>query len=155
MTRGGWILAALLLSASIPLATAEFGSTASAGERYLPQLGDLMNAAQSRHMKLYFAGKAQNWDLAAYEVEHLRESLVQAAELYGGIPVTNVTTMAEPLQATEDAIKAKDGRKFASAVAELTGGCNACHQSMERSFIAIRTPTDQPFGDQIFPPQKR
>ena len=58
-------------------------------------------------------------------------------------------------ESAADAIAAKDSQRFVKAYGELTGGCNACHQSMERSFIAIRTPTDQPFGDQIFPPQKR
>jgi hypothetical protein len=48
-----------------------------------------------------------------------------------------------------------DPEKCAAAYGELTGGCNACHQSMQRSFIAIRTPTDQLFGDQIFAPGKK
>jgi len=30
-----------------------------------------MNAVQSRHMKLWFAGKALNWELAAYELRQL------------------------------------------------------------------------------------
>jgi len=143
MTRGGWILAALLLTASAPLAVAE------TGELYVPQLGDLMDAAQTRHLKRYLAGKVQNWDLAAYDLERLRASLAQAAVLYGGIPVTNVTT-AEPLQAVEDAIRGKDGHRFASTVALLTDRCNACHQSMKRSFIVIRLPAGEPFGNQCF-----
>ncbi len=154
MTGGRWIAAALLLCVSVPVAVAQFDSRASAAEQYVPQLGDLMNAAQSRHMKLYFAGKAQNWELAAYELERLKATLVEAAVLYGGIPVTNVTTMAAPLQAVQDAIEAKDSRKFAGAVGGLTDGCNACHQSMNRAFIVIRQPTEQPFGNQVFAPQK-
>jgi hypothetical protein len=112
-----------------------------------------MNAAQTRHMKLYLAGKVQNWDLANYELQLLRMSLGDAAVLYAGIPADNVTKMVEPLNAIEDAIKAKDSRRFASAVAALTNGCNACHQSMHRGFIVMRLPTDQPFGNQSFPPQ--
>jgi len=114
-----------------------------------------MNAVQSRHMKLWFAGKAQNWELAAYELRQLKAGVVEAALLYEGIPVTNVTTMTKPLQSTADAIEAKDGRRFAKAVGELTDGCNACHRSLERGFIVIRIPAEQPFSDQVFTPQAK
>jgi hypothetical protein len=50
---------------------------------------------------------------------------------------------------------AKDSGKFAKAFGELTAGCNACHQSMERGFIVMRVPTEDPFSDQRFaPPDK-
>jgi hypothetical protein len=118
-----------------------------------PKLGDIMNAAQTRHIKLWYAAKAANWDLAKFGLHQLRASLVEAAMLYSGIPVTNVTTLLPALQSIADAIDAKDGQRFTKAYGELTAGCNACHQSMERSFIVIRTPTEQPFGDQVFAPQ--
>jgi hypothetical protein len=156
MIHRGWIFAAVLACASVPLAIAQFGPAVAAGEQYVPQLGDIMNAAQTRHIKLYFAGKAQNWDLADYELQKLRTNLAEAAVLYEGIPVNNVTMMVEPLKAVEDAIKAKDARRFASTVGELTDGCNTCHRSMNRNFITIRQPTEQPFSDQSFaPPGKK
>jgi hypothetical protein len=144
-----------MLCAFVPLAMAQSDlKTPSASDQYVPRLGDIMSAAQARHMKLWLAGKAHNWDLAAFELRLLKESLVEAALLYSGIPVTNVTTLEAPLQAASDAISAKDGRKFAKAVGEVTDGCNSCHQSMARGFIVMRVPTDQqPFGNQLFPPQ--
>jgi len=150
-------VALLLIGLAVPLAMAQSGSRSSTGEQYVPRLGDIMNAAQTRHIKLWYAGKAANWELAAFELRQLKTSLVDAALLYSGIPVTNVTTLAAPLQSVSDAIEAKDGTKFAKAYGELTGGCNACHQSMERSFLVIRTPTEQPFGfgDQVFTTQGR
>jgi len=149
----GWTAALLMLCASIPLAAAQSGSDENG--HYVPQLGEIMNTVQTRHLKLYFAGKAQNWDLADFELRQLRASLVEAAVLYAGIPVSNVTTMAEPLQSLTDAIKAKDGRKFAAAMTGLTEGCNACHRSMNRGFIVLREPTEQPFSNQVFAPQKK
>lgn len=151
----GWMAAFLMLCVSIPLAAAQPRSDSS-GEQYVPQLGEIMSTAQARHLKLYIAGKARNWDLAEYELRRLRASLLEAAVLYAGIPVSNVTTMSGPLQSVTDAIKAKDGRKFTAAMAELTEGCNACHQSMNRGFIVMREPTDQqPFSNQAFTPQGR
>jgi hypothetical protein len=122
-----------------------------AADQYVPRLGDIMGAAQTRHQKLWLAAKAQNWELAAFELNQLKASLVEAALLYSGIPVSNVTTLEPSLQATSDAIAAKDGRKFAKALGDLTEGCNACHRSMKRSFVAIKVPTDaQPFANQLF-----
>jgi len=154
MKLRGWIVALLMLAAAAPLAMAQSGQSGSdSSEQYVPRLGDIMNNAQTRHIKLWYAAKAANWDLASFEIRQLQENLVEAALLYSGIPMTNVTTLAAPLQAVADAIAAKDSQKFAKAFGDLTGGCNSCHQSMQRAFVLIRIPTDQPFGDQVFPPQ--
>jgi hypothetical protein len=127
-----------------------------AGDQYVPRLGDLMDAAQTRHQKLWIAGKAQNWDLANYQLRQLAASLVESAVLYAGIPISNVTTLEGPLQAVGDAIAAKDGHKFARAMAEVTEGCNACHRSMNRSFVVMKVPSDQiPFGNQQFAPSSK
>lgn len=124
-------------------------------EQYEPRLGDIMTTVQLRHMKLWFAGKALNWELAAYELRQIKAGLVEAATLYPGIPVTNVTTMANPVQSIADAIEAKDAGRFTKAVVEMTDGCNACHKSTGRGFIVMRIPWDQPFSDQVFPPQQK
>ena len=138
-----------------PLAMAQSGMNLPSTEQYVPRLGDIMNTIQQRHMKLWFAGKARNWELAAYELRQLKVGLMEAASLYSGIPVTNVTRMGEPAQSVANAIEAKDSRRFAKAFSEFTDGCNACHQSIGRGFIIIRMPTVSPFSDQVFPPQAK
>jgi hypothetical protein len=50
----------------------------TAQETYVPALGDIMGAIQERHIKLWFAGRRANWDLARYELEHIRTSLEDA-----------------------------------------------------------------------------
>jgi hypothetical protein len=140
--------AVLLSGALVPFAVAQSGMN----EQYVPRLGDIMDTVQSRHIKLWFAGKSLNWELASYELRQLKAGLVEAASLYSGIPVTNVTTMTTPVEALAGAIEAKDSRRFAKAFGELTDGCNACHQSMDRGFIVMRMPTVSPFGNQVFPP---
>ncbi|MEH6952728.1 hypothetical protein V4R08_15765 (plasmid) [Nitrobacter sp. NHB1] len=114
-----------------------------------------MSAAQLRHIKLWFAGESSNWELAAYELRQFRASLIEAAVLYPDIPVTNVTTMAIPIQAVADAIKAKDNRAFKNTFGSLTAGCNTCHQSMGHGYIVMRVPTASPFSDQVFSPQDK
>ncbi|THD71881.1 MAG: hypothetical protein E7813_04975 [Bradyrhizobium sp.] len=147
-------LLAICLLPAFAIAQSPTGQT-GATEQYVPRLSDIMSTAQLRHMKLWFAGQAPNWDLAAFELRQLKDSLVEAASLYPGIPVTSVTTMAKPVQAVADAIEAKDGRMFASTFGELTVGCNACHQSVGRGFIVMRVPTASPFSNQVFPPQSK
>ena len=145
-------LAALVAGATAAVAIVQPGLGASAAEQYVPQLGDIMNATQVRHQKLFFAGRARNWELAAYETRLLRGNLRDAAVLYSGIPITSVTTLAERLQAVDDAIEAKDAKRFAKAFGELTTGCNQCHQSLDRPYIVMQQPSDQPFGNQQFTP---
>jgi hypothetical protein len=149
------IIAVLTVGALAPAAVAQSSLQPTTGEQYVPRLGDIMNAVQTRHIKLRLAGKAANWDLAAYELRQLKAGLLEAAVLYEGIPVSNVTTMSAPVQSIADAIAAKDGQRFAKAAGELTDGCNACHKSMGRGFIVMQMPTNAPFGDQSFAPPKK
>ncbi len=60
----------------LALSTATPGRAADETSKgYVPGLGDLMNASlQTHHSKLWFAGHADNWALAAYEVKEMRET---------------------------------------------------------------------------------
>ena len=96
MKLRGWVAAVALACVSVPLAIAQSPmKTPGNDEQYIPQLGDLMNSAQTRHIKLWLAGKAANWPLAAFELDRLKVSLVQAALLYSGIPVTSGKFLAK------------------------------------------------------------
>jgi hypothetical protein len=156
MKLRGYIVAVMLAGSLAPQAIAQSNLNASpTSEQYVPRLGDIMNAVQTRHIKLWFAGKAQNWELAAYELRQLKAGLYEAAVLYEGIPVSNVTTMTKPVQSISDAIDAKDFKRFTKAVGELMDGCNSCHQTMQRGFVVIQTPVASPFSDQSFAPPKK
>ena len=144
-------VALALLAGSLPVLAQTDLRNPSTGNEYAPRLSDIMTTAQSQHLKLWLAGMAQNWDLATYEIAQLKTSLAQAAMLYSGLPVTNVTTLMTPLQSITDALAGKDARRFGKAFGELTDGCNACHRSIGRSFVLIRVPTDQKiFSNQLF-----
>lgn len=157
-TRRKLIGALILAGLSVPIAMtslglAQGGKFTPPSEDYIPRLSDIMSSIQARHLKLWYAGKAANWDLAAFEYRQLKAGLVEAARLYAGIPVSNVTTMADPMQSVEDAISAKDVRHFAKTFSGLTEACNGCHVSMARPYIVIQVPTErQPPGNQLFSP---
>ena len=147
------VMVSVLVCLFTSLAIAQSKPPGISVEPYVPRLADIMDALQARHQKLYFAARAQNWELADFELHQLTAGLTEAALLYSGIPVTNVTTLEAPLQSLSNAVKAKDEHKFLGAMGQLTDGCNACHQSMDRKFIVIGLPTGQPFTNQLFAPR--
>ena len=153
MAVKNWYAVLVLSAGAASSAIAQSDFPPSANKHEGPRLVEVMSLAQLQHLKLRHAGKAGNWDLAAYELRQLTNSLAEAAMFYPAIPVSNVTTMKEPLLSIADAIAAADSRKFAVSMRGLTDGCNACHKSMGRGFIAISVPTGgQPPANQIFSP---
>ena len=143
------LLAAMLACFAALPAIAQSAQDGSV-QRYMPRLADIMNSLQLRHLKLYFAAHARNWELADFELRQVRAGLTEAAFLYSDLPVTNIMTLAAQVQALSDAVKAKDERKFMDAFGLLTNGC---HQTMDRKFIVIAQPTEQPFTNQVFAPE--
>ena len=124
-------------------------------------LGDLMTAfVQPRHIKLGLAGSEQNWTYAAYELDQLRETFADLAQILPkyrdlSIPDLITSTVKEPLAALDRAIRAKDRNQFTAAYGQLTTSCNACHQSYDRAMIVITPPTVSAFPDQDFHPPAR
>ncbi len=139
--------ALLIVIVSAPIAVAK-------ALDYVPALADIMTGAQFRHMKLWFAGKEKNWDLARYELRQVTQSLDDAVSLYRGIPVEFVSATTDPLIAIGDAIKAKNVAQFKKGFDELTTACNSCHKAIGRNFIVIQAPTTHPFSNQSFAPPK-
>lgn len=153
------LLATLLLATLAPAAAQQPPTQQSqqapqmpsdAGRAGNPRLADLMEAAQWRHIKLWFAGKAADWKLAGYQTRQIKARLQEAASLYQSLPVNDVTTMAKPLDALTAAIAAEDSKAFVKAYGELTAGCNSCHREVKLGFIELKTPAANPFSDQVF-----
>ena len=145
------IFVPLIAILTMPIAIAQSGFPGPIGESYVPRLSEIMNVIQSQHMKLWFSGNDRNWDLAAFELQQLTDSLGEAASLYSGIPSANIARLTEPIKSVSDAIAAKDRQRFFKAMGGLTDGCNACHRSMGRAFITIQVPpANRPFGNQSF-----
>jgi hypothetical protein len=122
---------------------------------YSPGLGEIMSLQQMRHSKLWFAGKAHNWELAGYELDELKEGFEDAAKLF---PMVNDVSVAQVISAITSvqlpelgtSISARDRAKFVSAFDKLTATCNACHQSTKRGFIVIKRPTALAYTNQSF-----
>ena len=117
-------------------------------------LGDLMTAfVQPRHIKLGLAGSERNWSYAAYELDQLRATFADVAEVMPkyrdlSIPDMMNSTVKEPLAALDRAIQAKGGNQFRTAYRQLTESCNVCHRSYDRAAIVIQPPTVSSFPNQ-------
>src|SRR5262249_19389981 len=122
---------------------------------YVPGLGEIMSLQQMRHAKLWLAGSRRNWDLAAYELDELREGFEDASSQHptnDGVPIADMirSITPAPLDAIDKAIKAKSSADFTAAFDRLTNTCNACHQRAKHGFIRIKRPGDSAYGNQDF-----
>ena len=139
------------------VASVLFAAAQPAKEPYAPGLGEFMTATQLRHAKLWFAGKANNWDLAAYEIDEIAEGLEDAEKQFpthDGIPVADmIKANIDPAVAElRKAVEAKSSAKFAVAFDQLTSACNTCHTGANKPFIRIQRPTSPPLNNQNFVP---
>jgi hypothetical protein len=120
---------------------------------YRPGLGDMMNALQTRHAKLWFAGQAQNWRLAEFELDEIEESLERIAHWHKDnedvpmAPSIKAHTHASRY-ALKQSIAKQDVAAFTVAFDRLTDGCNSCHRAAKHEFIMIQRPTAEPVGNQ-------
>jgi hypothetical protein len=107
----------------------------------------------------WFAAKAKNWDLAAYEIDEIKEGLEDAAKQFpthDGVPVADMikTNIDPAIEELEKAVEAKSSPKFAAAFDKLTSACNTCHAGAKKEFIRIQRPTAPPVTNQNFAPGK-
>jgi hypothetical protein len=131
-----------------PFATPKYDRNLS--ESAVGTLANIMAAVQMRHIKLWFAGKAKNWDLSIYEAAKLEEDLIAAAGFYRNLPIDNVVLVDRPLKRLTEAAKKKDYSQFTKAFDELTAGCNSCHIAGQVGSIRIQRPSSSPFSDQTY-----
>ena len=134
-------------------------AASAAAVPFVPGLGEIMAANQARHVKLWLAGDASNWPLAAYEVSELREGLDDAVKYHpiqegSPLPISGLfpRIMTEPLKNVEAAVAAKDHAAFVAAYDALTAACNSCHQAANFGFNVVKRPDSNPFPNQVFAP---
>jgi hypothetical protein len=128
-------------------------------ETYAPGLGELMTFQQMRHTKLWFAGQALNWDLAAYELDELGEGfddIVKFHPTHKDSPVAPKDAIprmiTQPLADLRAAVAKKDSAAFAERYDGLTDACNNCHKATNFGFNRVQRPASNPYPNQMFSP---
>ena len=64
-----------------PGQTAELEKRVKQLEAAVPGVGEVMSATQLHFAKLFFAARAENWKLAAFEIDEVKENIEKAAVL--------------------------------------------------------------------------
>jgi len=161
------IFAALLASAATvivgialaiihPATAGPEGSPAPQTAQYLPSISDMMiGTIQPRHRRLWQAAQNKDWDFAAYELGNLHGALQRLGQAYPtehgtSLPDMIASVTEQPFTELKSAIHSKDDAGFAKAYADLTSGCNACHQTLNRGVVAIRVPSGTSTSDHDF-----
>jgi len=118
---------------------------------YKPGLGDFMSDIQVHHNKLWFAGQAQNWKLADFEINEIKEALNGIKQYCTDRPEVKSITMIDPaIDSISNAIQHKDAQSFKSSYIVLTNTCNNCHHATNHEFNVIKQPDTPPFSNQSF-----
>lgn len=121
---------------------------------YIPGLGEFMSGIQVHHEKLWFAGNAQNWKLANFEIDEIRESLDDIQRFCTDRPeVVSIPMILPPMDSISKAVAGQDLPRFKAAFILLTNTCNNCHRATKHEFNVIQTPTTPPFSNQVFTKQ--
>ena len=124
---------------------------------YVPGLGEMMSLQQMRHVKLWLAEQAENWELAAYEIDELGEGfddVVKFHPTHKDSPVAPKDAIprmvTEPLKDVRATVDRKDARAFEKAYDALTAACNNCHQATNFGFNRVQRPATNPYPNQVF-----
>ena len=150
------VIVGMALATLHPAAAGPEATPTSPTTHYVPSISDLMIATiQPRHRRLWQAAQSKDWAFAAYEAGNLhgafkRIGAVHPTEHDISFPDMAASVTDQPFKELDTAIKAKDAAGFAKAYADLTDGCNSCHQALNHGVVAIRVPSGALLSDQDF-----
>lgn len=120
-------------------------------EKYAPGLGEIMGGIQMHHAKLWYAGINDNWKLAQYEIDEIKERFEQARAVESNRPEVKMIPMIyTAIDSINNAIGHKNLNQFKSGFQLLTASCNSCHSANNFEFNVITIPTAPPVSNQDF-----
>ena len=120
---------------------------------YKPGFGEFMSSIQVHHAKLWFAGQAENWKLADFEVHEIMETLEDLRIYQSERKESKMLPMLDlPLDSINRSIQEKNLPQFKTAFLFLTKTCNSCHAANAFEFNLVKIPDHPPFDNQDFRP---
>ena len=118
---------------------------------YKPGLGEFMSGIQVHHEKLWFAGTAENWQLADFEIHEIMEAVDDIKMYASDRPETKDIMMLQPaIDSVNNSIQRKSLSSFKQNFIVLTNTCNNCHTAVNYNFNKINIPETPPFSNQVF-----
>ncbi len=109
-----------------------------------PGLGTVMMEYAARYTNAYYAAKGGNWDLADYMLKEAGE-IQEVGEATRPERATALKAFENAyLKPLEEAVKAKDFKKFDSTFKKGIQGCNGCHAGQGFPYIKYELPKTPP-----------
>lgn len=118
----------------------------------LPDQAHAMHDVGQHFANLWFAARAENWDLATFFWNETRSHLRWAVRI---IPVRKDSLGQEidlqailqavensPLQQLQATIVARDRASFEPAYRAMLEGCYACHKACDKPFLRLQIPEE-------------
>ena len=109
-----------------------------------PGMARLMDELSRRYWVLFYAAKAGNWELAAYESKESEKILTTAAVARPKYRDDIATFARLRLAPLDQAIAAKDWPAFESAYRRGIDDSNMYHDKYNKRFIRFRLPDHPP-----------
>ena len=124
---------------------------AEVNNAYKPGLGEFMSSIQVHHEKLWFAGTAENWQLADFEIHEMMEAVDDIKTYASDRPETKYIVMLQPaIDSLNKSIQQKNEPMFKQSFMLLTNTCNNCHTEVNYNFNKVKIPDTPPFSNQVF-----
>ncbi|MEE9608709.1 MAG: hypothetical protein V3U03_13295 [Myxococcota bacterium] len=118
-----------------------------------PGLGRIMPEIGARTWKLYYAGKAENWDNAMYQWKETKKLFELGAYTRPKHEAAIEEYLRDDWVPLESAIAAKDLDAFLRAFDKAVDSANAWHEKKDKPYIRWKVP-DHPPPDLDFTPRK-
>lgn len=119
-----------------------------------PGLGRIMPEIGARTWKLYYAAKAENWPLAAFEAKEIKGLM----ELGGFTRPKHEEALSKFLEENwtplQDAVNKKDLAAFEDAFRKAVEAANAYHELKDKPYIVWKLP-DAPPPDLDLRPRRK
>ncbi len=118
---------------------------------YKPGFGEFMTYVQIHHDKLWFAGQNENWKLADFELNEIKEAIGDIQKYEKDRKESQMVIMLSPsLDSVNLSIEQKSPALFKITYTALTNKCNTCHKLVNYGFNQVKIPDTPPFSNQIF-----
>jgi len=109
-----------------------------------PGLGSIMREFGHRFYIAYYAAKANNWELAKYQINEILEAqeIVEVTRPKYAKQLKSFENSS--IKKLQNSIEKKDWKLFKQKYNETTTACNACHTANGHPYIKYQLPKKEP-----------
>ncbi len=109
-----------------------------------PGFGSIMMEFGHRFYIAYYAAKANNWELAKYQIDELLEAQ-EVAEVTRPKYAKQLKSFEDDsIKKLQNSIEAKNWKLFKKRYDETTDACNSCHKVNGHPYIQYQLPEEPP-----------